>query len=228
MRRLLVAIHSLILLLAALSTWTASVARADTNRGAVVLTGNVDAKKQSTAATAVTSALRQAKWTIVDGSFNGKDVQAIQACFTNAEPWSCIEPFASSKDVSQLVLVELVAEKPGTIRINAQLATATAHAATYEYGYCTEGCSDNSLAQSAADLVGRLLASFSSGKGDTFIEVISDPPGATVSIDGRLVGSLGRSSRYRRGVTACSFSSRVIATPTRRSTWSKARRSPFR
>lgn len=195
-------VRALVLSLLALSIAAPSAARADTNRGAVALAGNVDARKQATAVAAVTSALRQAKWTVVDATFTSKEVQSIQACFTKAEPWSCLEPIAAPKEVSRLVLVELVPEKPGTIRINAQLATATAHASTFEYGYCTQGCSDTSLAQSAADLVTRLLASFSSGKGDTFIEVLSDPPGATVSIDGRLVGSAGQKfpvleGRYR-------------------------------
>jgi hypothetical protein len=189
----------LVPLLVAMWFSTASVARADNNRGAVVLTGNVDAKKQNTATAAVTSALRQAKWTVVDTIFNRKDVQAIQDCFTSAEPWSCLEPITGMKDISRVVLFELTLEKPGSIRLTAQLATSTARTTGYEYAYCNQGCSDNTLAQSAADLVGRLLTSASADRGDTFIEVISDPPGATISIDGRLVGAAGRKFAVKEG-----------------------------
>lgn len=188
--------------LVALWFLSGSIAYGDDSRGALVLTGNVDAKKQSTASAAVTSALRQAKWTVVDASFNRKDVQTIQECFLNPGAWSCLAPIITPKDVSRVVLFELNLEKPGSIRLTAQLAMSGAQTTGYEYAYCNQECSDNTLAQSAADLVARLLTSASAEKGDTFLVVTSDPPGATISIDGRLVGAAAgklpvKEGRYR-------------------------------
>ncbi len=180
-------------------TWIAAPS-AHAGSGAVVVTGTIDAKQQTAATAAVTSALRQAKWSLVDASFSGKDVQRIQDCFQQEQPWSCLGPIANPKDIARLFLLELITEKPsGGIRMIAQLAGSDEAVAGFQKTYCAAPCSESALAQSASDLVNFLLNDMTARTGKTFIEVITEPPGAAVSIDGRQLGPSGQKFPAQEG-----------------------------
>ncbi|MCW5803954.1 MAG: PEGA domain-containing protein [Deltaproteobacteria bacterium] len=127
-------------------------------------------------------------------------MQGIQTCFKSAQPWPCIEPIASPKATRQLVVLELNVDKVGGgIQLRAQLAGAKVAVSPVKNGYCASPCTESTLAQSASDLVGALLDEVTALSGNTFIEVLTEPAGATVHIDTQNVGPSGKKFPSRAG-----------------------------
>lgn len=184
---------------AAVLAVAASSASVRADDGAILVTGTTNDKQRITARSAVTSALRSAQWTLVDANFDKKEVAEIQGCLSKPQVWTCIAPIASAKAADRLLVLHLTADKlSGGIVLHAQVAGAGTVAAGKD-GYCAAPCSESTLAQSSSDLVGALLADVSALTGNTFIEVITDPVGATVNIDARDLGPSGKKYPSRAG-----------------------------
>lgn len=130
-----------------------SNARADTRT--VVVYGKAGTREQTVVAAAVTGALKQAQWQVVDSPFSSKDTTSILACLEAERPWPCIEPYANAKGVSTMVFVETIPEKGGGMRLVGQIAERSDAVPRLEQQFCNP-CSDTTLAQSSAALA-RLL-----------------------------------------------------------------------
>lgn len=179
-----------IVILAALC---ALAAPARAGNAAVIVTGTADAKHQTVATAAVTGVLRQSSWVVVDAGFGAKDAQKIQDCFPIEHPWTCLEPFASPKAIVRFFLVEVDLDKStGGLHLHGLFADKDGNDSGIEDAFCAAPCSETALAQSASDLVNRLLRQMAARTGTTFIEVTTEPPGAAVSIDGVQLGPSGQ------------------------------------
>lgn len=201
-----------------------SIARADS--GAVIVSGTSDAKQSTQVTAAVASALRRAKWSLVDARFSSKDVQAIQECFATKEPWPCIDPIASPLTVGKLVLVTLGIDKGnGGIRLTAQYSAESESVTGFKNGYCGSPCNDTALVESSSDLVEQMLSDVLARTGTTFLEIITSPADAVVSIDGGMLAPPVRSTRSSTGAIGCSRSEAAIVMQTSKSMLLQARRS---
>jgi hypothetical protein len=171
-------------LLAALGT------RVDADTGTVVVFGTSEPRQRTVVAAAVTSVLKEARWTLVEPAFSSRDVGAIANCIGVDKPWRCVANAVDVKNLSRLFVVQADAEKAATgvqVRIVGSLLVAGHDVRASEQQFCAP-CTDSDLAQSAAIVVRRLLDSAS--RGATTLEIHTTPAGANVTIDGHQVGSL--------------------------------------
>jgi hypothetical protein len=164
-------------------------ARVHADTGTVVVFGTSEPRQRMVIAAAVTSALKEAQWTLVEPSFSSRDVGAIADCVGVDKPWGCVANAVDVKNLSRLFVVQADAEKAATgvqLKIVGSLLVAGHDVRASEQQFCTP-CTDSELAQSAAIVVRRLLDSAS--RGATTLEVHTTPAGANVTIDGHQVGS---------------------------------------
>jgi hypothetical protein len=163
-----------------------------------LVTGTTTAPQRVTARSAVTSALRRAQWALVDAAFDKKELAQVQSCLSASQAWACMEAIMHAKAADRFLAVRLAPDRGGGIELRAQLVGPTSVPATKD-GYCAAPCSESALAQAASDLVDALLTDVAALTGNTFIEVLSDPPGAAVSIDAQALGPAGKKFPSRPG-----------------------------
>ncbi|HEY4178427.1 MAG TPA: PEGA domain-containing protein [Kofleriaceae bacterium] len=157
-----------------------TAARTDTSTVIVI---DKNAHEQTVIAAAITGALRQAQWSVIDLPFTPKEVAAIAECLVAAQPWPCVEPYAKARGVSTLVVVQAT-EESGGLRLDGQIALASSTVPSLEQQHCNP-CTDTSLARTSASLAKLLVDGMPkpAAAGVTGIEVRTMPAGASVTLD---------------------------------------------
>ena len=175
---------------AASAAFSARTAHADSD--VVIVAGKADAHQQTVIGAAVTAALRQGQWAVIDLPFSPRELATIEGCLVADRPWSCIAPTATAKGVSRLVIIQANPEAgSGQTKLVGQLILAADRVPPIEQQYCGP-CTDNALAQAATELATRLLADSVARTGATALDIRTVPPGAGVTIDGTLVGETNK------------------------------------
>ena len=166
---------------------TASIADADT--GAVVVYGKAKPHERWVVTSAVTQIVRDASWVVAEAAFSPAEISSIVGCLELDRPWPCVAPTAAAKRVERVVVVQVELENAGkAVVVTGQVLLASAAVPSIERRFC-EPCSDASLDQSATDLMKVLLERTSARQGRTSIAIQTSPPGASIAIDGTMVGS---------------------------------------
>ena len=162
------------------------VARADVS--AVMVHGNAKEHERAVVASAVKQIVLDSAWSVVETTFTPKEVAAIEVCLDLDRPWPCVEPTASSKGVQRIVVVHVEHKGKAVVLVTGQVILNSDAVPVIEQRHC-EPCSEGNLEQSARDMAKVLLSRTSAAQGKTAIELRTVPPGASVTIDGKLVGA---------------------------------------
>ncbi|CAN5315594.1 hypothetical protein BH11MYX1_BH11MYX1_55950 [soil metagenome] len=179
--------YSIMSLIAVSSLALAGRARADNST--VVVVGKAEVRDQLVIAAAITSALKQAQWTLIEPPFSSAELAMIVVCLDSEKPWPCIEPTTRAKGLARMLVVEANPEKVGAdtqIKVVGQLFIAGVDGSAIEQQYC-KPCSNTALAQTAAEVTTRLLDS-TGRKSETALDIHTIPIGAVVTLDGHMIG----------------------------------------
>jgi hypothetical protein len=124
--------------------------------------------------------------------------QAIGRCVQ--ESAACMKKALGAAEVDRLVHFELVPVSPG-YRVTARLYHGTQGTLLgKEERRCTECKDKDALGRTVEELTTALLEKTTGASGpETWLEIITDPPGATVRIDGDAVGPSGRAYAVTAG-----------------------------
>jgi hypothetical protein len=161
------------------------VARADVS--AVVVYGQAKEHERVVVATAVKQAVLDSSWSVSETTFVPSEVDGIVVCLDLDRPWPCVEPTASGKGVQRLVVVH-VEHKGKAVLVTGQVILQSEAVPVIEQRHC-EPCFEANLDLSARDMTKVLLRRTSAAQGKTAIELRTVPPGASIAIDGKLVGA---------------------------------------
>ncbi|MCW5802543.1 MAG: PEGA domain-containing protein [Deltaproteobacteria bacterium] len=176
----------LVLALAALAAG-ARVAAAET--GAVVVYGKAKAHDQEVVASAVAESMRAASWTVAEAALSPKDLEAIITCTKLDSPWSCIAPTADANRVQRISIVQVDPDPKGkAVVLTGQVLFPTDGVPSIEQRFCEPPCSARALGDSARELM-KVLIDRASARGGTGIEIATVPPGASITLDGVMVGA---------------------------------------
>lgn len=178
-------------IVAAVALGSAAEARAE--RGAVIVGGDATPREREVIARAIEGAAREAAWSL-GPRLAAKDVEAVISCLAADRPWPCIVPIARAHGLQRLVLVHAEpdrADSGAQLVLTGQLVVEGNGVPAIDRRYCAR-CGDAELERAAAELMRRLLKDSASRKGDTLLDVRTVPPGAVVSIDGRMAGESNR------------------------------------
>lgn len=167
----------------------AVAARAET-QGAVVVHGNALAHERGVVQDAIASRVREASWVVASQAFSTEEVHRLIACLDNDRPWPCFAETARMRGVTRIVVARLDRSSSAgkQLVIAGQLLVAGNDVPTIAEGFCDQNCSDASLRVSAARVADRLIQDTAARGQETMIEVTSEPPGATVTLDGERLG----------------------------------------
>lgn len=166
-------------------------ALADTGPGVVIVVGTVPAKDLTVVTTAVTSAARNAGWTVVDKHLTGAQSIAVLDCLIGTEPWPCLTA-ALGKDVEKLIVVHVASDHgpdggPATT-LAEQIMVTGSDVASSDQRACPR-CADAALTSAAFDLTKSLLGEAAAGTSRTTLAITSTPPGAWITLDAKTVGA---------------------------------------
>jgi hypothetical protein len=171
---------------------TLSVAIAPTTAhaqaGAVLVYGTAKPHERQVVADAVTRTVRQSSWTVANAPFSSKETSSIIACLALDRPWPCVEPIATAKGVARVVVVQVDPDNSGSVVIIGQVLVQSTAVPSTERRFC-DPCTDQTLDQSAQELISALLEKAIARAGKTAIEIRTVPPGASITIDGTWTGT---------------------------------------
>jgi len=177
-------------------TLTTRVAHAEA--GAVLVYGNAKPHERQVVAAAVTRTVREASWSVVDAPFEPREIDDIIICLALDRPWSCMARIANASGIGRVVIVQVEPEPGGSIIVIGQVLLASTAVPSTERRFC-DPCSDASLDQSARELTSILLDRTIAREGNTAIEVHTIPQGASITIDGNMVGASDRTIMVSAG-----------------------------
>jgi PEGA domain len=174
---------------ALLTLWALSTlsAMAHAEPGAAVVLGGAPLHQRGVVRTAVEQALREAGWSLQP--MPSQQTVQIAACFAAEQPWTCLVPMAASRGIARVMLIQVEREsggRRGQVRITGQLSGLDRERVALDFRYCS-GCNDGELASTARALSQRLLVGGAVRNATSRIEVRTTPPGAIISLDGRMV-----------------------------------------
>ena len=155
--------------------------------GAVLVTGSAKAPHRAVIATAVTTTLRGAGWSLVDATFTDDESRKVLACLDLDRPWVCVAPTARDKGFARMLVVS-VEEAPNRVTITAQLLVAGDGVPPSDQRVCEGTCTEAALGESAGSLTQALLAREAVRSGKTTIAVRTIPEGAVITLDGTMLG----------------------------------------
>ncbi|MBX3157753.1 MAG: PEGA domain-containing protein [Deltaproteobacteria bacterium] len=187
---------------AAIILAAASPSSANADKAAIIVTGKASERERTLVTDAVSEAVRKAALTVDGDAFKPDEIDSIVKCLRNDRPWPCIEPTARSRALARLVIVELdlVRPRPNTPALRVRFVFPdNERIAPDEERYCKGGCSEAKLLELAYDAVAVLFERTRSPSdprphvlgGAATLTVHVTPPGASIGIDGRLVGMAG-------------------------------------
>ena len=176
---------------------TASVARAEV--GAVVVYGKAKPHEREVVASAVARTVRDASWSVTDAAFSAKELENIVVCLKLDRPWPCVAPTASAKGVQRVVVVQVELEDGGkAVIVTGQVLVQSEAVPSIERRFC-QPCSDSALDQSAKEMTKVLLDRMIAREGTTSLEIHTIPPGASIMIDGNMVGASNKTVAVSAG-----------------------------
>lgn len=166
-------------------------AEAAESSGVVVVVGAAGSHEREVIAAAIARVVRRASWSLGAQGFAPAEVETIQRCLRDDQPWRCLAPILEPRGFDRIVVAD--ASPPGAsldkLIITGQLALAGDGAAAIVQRRC-DGCDDEQLAAVAQKLAEQLVREITRRTGTT-LEVRTRPPGATVLIDGQPLGDTG-------------------------------------
>ena len=173
-----------------------TAARVEANaqpRGAIVVTGTADAHARSVIAATIERVTKDAGWQLIGQPFSQAEVDKIVTCLRADRPWPCLDNNELTRGAQRFVVVEAAVEPTNSIEtvIIAKLVTSGERVPSVERDGCTH-CTDDDLVRIAKGLASKLLENTAARSGGT-IDVRTIPSGASVTIDGRMVGESDRS-----------------------------------
>lgn len=173
----------------------AADARGDATAALLVSGGERGAEVVRAAAAAE---LGRAGWRLP--ALSSAAAESLRGCLGAEAAWPCLEPRLLERGLTKLVAIQLAIEPAGkaeaALRLVGQLGSLEGRRLTAQSRYCRR-CDDAQLAEAARLLVRRLIAASAVRDDATRIEIRTQPPGAVLRLDGRLVEAPG-------GVIACS------------------------
>jgi len=172
----------------------ASIARVAHAETTILITGKIEPRQQTVILSSLTSALQQAKWPMIDLPFSAAEVASIDACLRKQQvPWTCIQPLAEPKHVDRLVVIDAEVDKgsKGGLMLLAQIVFAGSNVPPIKQRFCGP-CTDSELAKASSDLASVLIAGHASRTTTTALRIETNPAGAEVNIDGKVVGDSGQ------------------------------------
>ena len=166
--------------------------RAFAETGAVVVSGKIEERDQTSAKTAVEQSVRAAGWTLDPRPFSARDVNAIAACLRDVAAWPCVSRVVGGRGIRRVAVVGL-SRDPTTkgvpqVVITERLVLADAELVVLGQRFC-ERCTDDTLTALATELTKELLQRAALESGRTVLAVRSTPRGALYSVDGVLSGA---------------------------------------
>jgi len=176
-----------------------STALAGADRASVIIMGKAPEHERSLVASAVNEAVSKASWTVDATAFKPEEIDSIVKCLQNDRPWTCIEPTVHTRQLDRIVIVQVEMKASNTPAISAQLVLADDRIPPEETRFC-ERCTDATLIASTHDVMSALLRRANELAGDpthpgvgsgAMLVVSSTPPGATITVDGRVAGKAG-------------------------------------
>jgi len=176
---------------AAVALAPTSAARADD--GAVIVGGGASPATRRVIARAVEAAAREATWSIGE-PLAEQEIAGIASCLTFDRPWPCIAPIARPRGLQRIVVVHADPERGEggeQLVLTGQLVVAGNGVPAIDRRYCARS-GGAEIAAVAADLMQRLLKDSASRTVSTLLDVRTVPPGAVVTIGGRMVGESNR------------------------------------
>jgi len=156
--------------------------------GAVLVYGTAKPHERQVVADAVTRTVRQSSWTVANAPFSSRETSSIVACLALDRPWPCVEPIAAAKGIARVVVVQVDPDNGGSVVIIGQVLVQSTAVPSTERRFC-DPCTDQTLDQSAQELVSALLEKAIARAGKTAIEIRTVPPGASITIDGTWTGT---------------------------------------
>lgn len=147
---------------------------------------------------AAAAELGRAGWRLP--ALSGATAAGLRGCLGAEAAWPCLEPRLLERGLTKLVAIQLAIEPAGkaeaALRLVGQLGSLEGRRLTALSRFCRR-CDDAQLAEAARLLVRRLIAASAVRDDATRIEIRTQPPGAVLRLDGRLVEAPG-------GAIACS------------------------
>lgn len=158
---------------------------------ALVVYGKADKRLRGIVFGEVERVLREAGWQLI-APFSEAEVEVVSGCMSTAVPWTCMRVVVASRKTIDRVIavrveVEPVSGAQSQVVLTGQLVQATLSSKLEQTRYCG-ACSDAELRAYAVEVSKLLLDERAVLAGTTRLEVKSEPMGAEVLIDGKVVG----------------------------------------
>ena len=161
-----------------------------TGPSALVVYGKADKRLQGIVFGEVERVLREATWQL-SAPFDDAESQVVSGCMDKPTPWKCMRFVVNRKGVDRVigvrVDVEAVSSTQTQVVLTGQLVLAETSSKIEQSRYCA-ACSDDEVRSYAAQIAKQLLDERAVLAGTTRIQVKSEPIGAEVLIDGKVVG----------------------------------------
>jgi hypothetical protein len=169
-------------------------AHAQSQSGAVLVTGKADNHARQVITSTIEGAVRQAAWSLSPLPLSPAEVDKLTACLAADRPWPCISANALAKGAERLVIVQTSTERSGTVTelvLTGELVVADDSVPSIERQSCVR-CSDDELARISKLLAMRLLDNTASRGRGPILDVKTTPPRASIAIDDQPVGQSDR------------------------------------
>jgi PEGA domain len=155
-----------------------------------VVFGKAEERMQEIVFQVVDRLLRQAGWPLVP-QLSDSEAALVRTCLGKEDAWRCIEPMASKKGVRRIVAVRVeldhTTEGASQVVLTGRLVYVGSSSVLEQKRYCG-ACSDAELISYAEEIAKLLMDERAVQAGTTKVAVHSEPLGAEVLIDGKVVG----------------------------------------
>jgi hypothetical protein len=152
---------------------------------ALVVYGKADKRLQGVIFGELERSLRAAGWNLV-APFTEAETAVVAGCMSKPTPWTCMKHIVNGKGIDRLVAAR--ADNDGSQLVVTGALVHLASSAKLEQTRHCIACSDDEARSYSADIAKTLLADHALEVNAAKLQLRSEPLGAEVVLDGRVVG----------------------------------------
>jgi len=171
-----------------ISMVNAGAAHAD--KGIIVIGGNADPLRRNAVGDAVKDSATKAGWIVAPSPLTKQESQRLLAC-NDPTLYPCVPASLATGGIERLFVIKVDAGttdggEPQLI-IDVTLIGTNPQGLVSEKKHC-DHCADDQLKLQSSSLAAGMLQELATRSGRTVLDVKSDPPGARITLDGKMVG----------------------------------------
>jgi hypothetical protein len=158
----------------------------------LMVVGEVAVREEAEVRTAARREIETAGWTLVESELSSEARSALVACLqrTSSEREGCLPGFLQKTPAERAVIVQVAHASEGkrSRLVSGWVFRRSGRTLAFEERPCRE-CRSEKLALTAGKLVGIVIRDARSAAAPSVLAIRSHPPGARITLDGKLIGA---------------------------------------